>query len=140
GAMSSPTVSAMLANTFNCINSANNTCALMPMRWARSRTTTGGFIWMTLLPLPSTTNAGPTGATIAGAVLVAGMTVGLTTGFGATGAGAGAGFATVTVALATGDGTWAWATTGTAAGGGFGAGTTGFGAATGGGGAGGGGG
>ena len=30
----------------------------MPMRCARSRTTTGGFIWMTLLPLSSTMNAG----------------------------------------------------------------------------------
>src|SRR5207247_1391665 len=64
--MSSPIVSFKLANTFISINSANNKCGLMPSRCAMSRTTNGGFIWMTLLPCASSVNSGPALATATG--------------------------------------------------------------------------
>src|SRR5882724_4536145 len=63
--MSSPMLSDGLAKTFIVINSASKTCDLMPMRWAKSRTITGGFICTTLLPFSSTMNAGCVG--VAGA-------------------------------------------------------------------------
>src|SRR5258708_24352985 len=76
--MSSAMLSEGFAKTFMVINSASKTCDLMPMRWARSRTMTGGFICTTLLPFSSTMNAGC--ASVAGA--------------GEVGRGAGAGGAT----------------------------------------------
>src|SRR5882757_2216782 len=66
--MSSPMLSEGFAKTFIVINSASKTCDLIPMRWARSRTITGGFICTTLLPFSSTMNAGWVG--VAGAVEV----------------------------------------------------------------------
>src|ERR1017187_112511 len=107
--MSSPMVSAGLAKTFIVINSASRTCDLMPMRWAKSRTITGGFICTTLLPLSSTINAGCAGAAGAwvvgrwagtggatGRCAVVIFTVGCGAETGLGGAGAGAGFGATT--------------------------------------------
>src|SRR6266481_7934049 len=66
--MSSPMLSDGLAKTFIVINSASKTCDLIPIRWAKSRTITGGFICTTLLPFSSTMNAGCAGVAGAGEV------------------------------------------------------------------------
>src|ERR1035441_934293 len=107
--MSSPMLSEGLAKTFIVINSASKTCDLMPMRWAKSRTITGGFICTTLLPFSSMTNAGCAGVAGAeevgrgagaggatGRCAVVIFTVGCGVGVGLGGATAGAGFGTTT--------------------------------------------
>src|SRR5437773_24820 len=86
--MSSPMLSEGLAKTFIVINSASKTCDLMPMRWAKSRTITGGFICTTLLPFSSTMNAGCVG--VAGAWEV-GRGAGAGGGAGGGGGGGGGG-------------------------------------------------
>jgi len=70
-------VSVRLAKTFISIISDNSTCDFTPMRCARSRTTTGGFIWITLLPLSSTIKAGWAGPTGTAAGLGAGASGGV---------------------------------------------------------------
>src|SRR5437660_11668192 len=129
--MSSPMLSEGLAKTFIVINSASKTCDLMPMRWAKSRTITGGFICTTLLPFSSTMNAGCVGVAgvwevgrgagaggATGRCAVVIFTVGWGVAAGLGGIAAGAGFGTTTDA-----GAEAWnavgvATTFTGAGGG----------------------